>query len=107
MDSTGVTSGVAKAQASLSSLGTGAVKALSPIGLGATAAGAAIGAFAVASVNAAADFDQAFTRISAISNASAKDVEAWRGQVMSLVGETAQAPTELADALFFLSSAGL
>src|SRR5687768_11176187 len=53
------------------------------------------------------DFDKAFTKISAISNASAADIEAWKEQVLSLAGETAQAPEELADALFFLASAGL
>jgi TP901 family phage tail tape measure protein len=64
---------------------------------------------AVAGVTAklAYDFDAAFTRIGALSNASEKDIESWKGQVMSLSGETAQAPQELADALFFLSSAGL
>lgn len=55
----------------------------------------------------ALDFEGAFTRIAAISNASAKDIAAWKTQVLSLAGETAQAPQELADALFFLSSAGL
>ena len=107
MDTTGVTAGAAKAQGSLASLGAGAVKTLSPIGLGATAAGVAIGAMAVAGVKAALDFDSAFTRIGAISNASAKDIEKWKVQVMDLAGETAKAPKELADALFFLSSAGL
>jgi TP901 family phage tail tape measure protein len=107
MDTTGVTAGAAKAEGSLASLGTGATKALSPVGLGALAAGAAIGVFAAKSIGAATDFDQAFTRIGAISNASAKDIESWKGQVLDLAGATAKAPKELADALFFLSSAGL
>jgi len=107
MDTTGVTAGAAKAQTSLASLGTGAVKSLSPIGVGALAAGAGIAVMAAKSVGAAMDFDAAFTRIGAISNASAKDIESWKGQVLSLAGETAKAPLELADALFFLSSAGL
>jgi TP901 family phage tail tape measure protein len=70
-------------------------------------AGAAVAAFAAASVKAARDYDVAFTKIAAISNASAEDIAQWRDQVITLAGETAQAPTELADALYFLSSAGL
>lgn len=67
----------------------------------------AIGAFVGAAVKAAVDYDRAFTRISAISNASADDIEAWRDEVLKLSGETAEAPRELAEALFFLASAGL
>jgi len=107
MDTTGVTAGAAKAQTSLATLGTGAVKSLSPIGVGALAAGAGIAVMAAKSIGAAMDFDTAFQRIGAISNASAKDIESWKGEVLSLAGETAKAPKELADALFFLSSAGL
>lgn len=55
----------------------------------------------------ALDFEDAFTRIAALSNASAQDIREWREEVLALAGETAQAPQELADALFFLSSAGL
>lgn len=55
----------------------------------------------------ALDYEDAFTKIAAISNASAQDIEKWKDQVLDLAGKTAQAPKELADALFFLSSAGL
>lgn len=55
----------------------------------------------------AVDYETAFTRIGAVSNASATDIEKWRGQVQELAGETARAPRELADALYFLASAGL
>ncbi len=55
----------------------------------------------------ALDYDDAFTKIAAVSNASADDVEKWKGQVLDLAGETAKAPKELADALYFLASAGL
>jgi len=72
------------------------------------AAGAvALTAFAAQSVRAAADYETAFNRIDAISNASAEDIARWKEQVLDLAGRTAQAPQELADALFFLSSAGL
>lgn len=67
----------------------------------------ALAAVGVASIKAAADFDQAMTRVAALSNTSASAVEGMRAEVLALSGETAQAPTELADALFFLASAGL
>ena len=68
-------------------------------GLGIIVAGAA--------TKMAYDFDKAFTRIAAISNASTQDIEQWRSEVLDMAGATAQAPQELADALFFLASAGL
>jgi TP901 family phage tail tape measure protein len=92
--------GLSKAQAQTSGFGSAALGA----------AKVATGAFVLAgaaSLKFGYDFDQAFQRISAISNASAKDIEAWKKQVLALSGETAQAPKELADALFFLASAGL
>jgi len=55
----------------------------------------------------ALDYNDAFTKIAAVSNASAGQVSKWKDEVLSLAGETAKAPKELADALFFLASAGL
>lgn len=60
-----------------------------------------------ASVKLATDFETAFTRIDAVSNSSQKQLSQWRGQVLKLSGKTARAPQELADALYFLASAGL
>ena len=71
------------------------------------AAGAAIAGVGAIAVGMALDFEESFTRISALSNSSAEDIERWKGEVLDLAGETARAPKELADALFFLSSAGL
>jgi TP901 family phage tail tape measure protein len=71
---------------------------------------AVVGALALgaaAAVKTALEFEESFTRISAISNSSAADVVRWKGEVLDLSRETARAPKELADALFFLSSAGL
>jgi TP901 family phage tail tape measure protein len=68
---------------------------------------AAIGVIGAASIKAAIDFDRSFTRIAAISNTSASAIDEMKESTLALAGETAQAPTELADALFFLSSAGL
>jgi TP901 family phage tail tape measure protein len=70
-------------------------------------AGAAVLAVGAIATKMALDYDNAFTKIAAVSNASASDIEKWKKQVLELAGETAQAPKELADALFFLASAGL
>lgn len=68
---------------------------------------APIVAAGTAATKLALDYDTAFTRIAAISNASARSIAKWRRQVLELAGQTARSPRELADALFFLASAGL
>lgn len=64
------------------------------------AAGAAALKFAV-------DFDTSMSRIQGLVGLSASEVEAMRGSVLELAGETTRAPQELADALYFITSAGL
>lgn len=64
----------------------------------------AVGAAAVKSFN---DFDQSFAQIEGLVGASAEDLKLMRDAATDLAGETAKAPGELADALFFLQSAGL
>jgi TP901 family phage tail tape measure protein len=88
------------AQTSAKTAGS-AFAGLGPVIVGAAAVGA------VAATKLAIDYENAFTRISAISNSSAADIARWKGEVLELSGATAQAPQELAEALFFLSSAGL
>src|SRR5262245_3854767 len=60
-----------------------------------------------AAVKLALDYDEAFGKIQAVTDASAKTIGKWREQVLKLSGETARSPTELANALYFLASAGL
>ncbi len=99
---TSATAAGTRASSAFSTMGRTLTNALSsPIGL--LAGGALIGAIGKLTLG----FEDSFTRIAALSNASSADIEQWKGQVLSLAGETAQAPQELADALFFLSSAGL
>lgn len=64
----------------------------------------AIGAKAVQS---AVQFDNAFAKIEALVGVSADEVERMRDRTLELSGETAQAPQDLADAMFFITSAGL
>jgi TP901 family phage tail tape measure protein len=61
----------------------------------------------VAAGKMALDWNTAFAKISALSNASAKDVARWRKEVKELSKATGRSPQELADSLFFLASAGL
>ena len=60
-----------------------------------------------AGVKMAVDFDSSMTRIQSLVGLSASEVDGMRDSVMSLSGDTATAPKELADALFFATSAGL
>lgn len=61
----------------------------------------------VAGAKMAIDFEKNMTKINTLVGISAKEVNEFSKDVMKLGGETAQAPAELADGLFFLTSAGL
>ncbi len=60
-----------------------------------------------AALKLSADFETSLTKVQTLVGLSAKDVQGFRADVLSLAGETAQAPKALADALFFVTSAGL
>ena len=75
---------------------------MGPVGIG-TAAVLAGGAI----VKLGLDYEESFAKIGAITNASQQQVGQWKDQVLTLSGETAQAPKDLADGLYFLASAGL
>jgi len=93
----GLGSAISKVGSTVSRVGVGLSRAVTlPLAL----AGAA-------SVKLAVDYDAAFTRIDAITGASAKQIERWREQVLSLSGKTAQAPVDVANALYIAASAGL
>lgn len=93
----------------------GAQNALTRVGAGLSRVGSTLTrnlslpllAVAGVSTKMAVDFETAFTRIAAVSNTSAKSIKEWRGEVQELAGRTARDPIELANALYFLASAGL
>lgn len=60
-----------------------------------------------AALKMSADFDSAFARMQGLAGVEAKDVDRLKQSVLDLAGETAQAPQDLADALYQASSAGL
>jgi TP901 family phage tail tape measure protein len=64
-------------------------------------------AIGVAGAKMAIDFQKNMTKINTLVGISASEVNKMQGEVMKLSGATAQAPADLADGLFFLTSAGL
>jgi TP901 family phage tail tape measure protein len=64
-------------------------------------------AVGVAGAKMAIDFEKNMTKINTLVGISGKEVNAMGAEVMKLSGATAQAPADLADGLFFLTSAGL
>ena len=60
-----------------------------------------------AAVKMSSDFEASMSKITGLVGVAKSEVDAMKGSVLSLSGATAQAPTELADALFFVTSAGI
>lgn len=65
---------------------------------------AAVGAGAV---KMATDFEKSLSKVEGLVGITGDEVAGMRGEVLKLAGETSRAPQELADALFFVTSAGL
>lgn len=60
----------------------------------------------VAAVKLASDFDQTFKKMTALAGVTTQQVDGLKSSVEALAGETGRGPQELADALYFASSAG-
>lgn len=60
-----------------------------------------------ASVKMALDFDQSFAKITALAGNLGVSLDKAKKHVLDLAGQTAQSPQALADALYFVASAGL
>ncbi len=58
-------------------------------------------------IGLARDFETAMAKIEGLAGHSSEQVAAWAGQIKRLAPEVGQSPTALADALYYLSSAGL
>ncbi len=79
---------------------TAARAASGPLALGMIAVGGA-------AIKAATDFDDSMTKIESLVGIAGDEVDAMKDSVKALAGSTAQAPAKLADAMFFIQSAGL
>ncbi len=55
----------------------------------------------------ASDFESSMTKIQSLVGLSADEVKGFEKDVLSLAGQTAQAPKDLAEAMFFVTSAGI
>lgn len=80
--------------------GAAAKAASGPLTMGLLAVGGA-------AVKAATDFDDSMTKIESLVGIAGAEVDAMKESVRDLSGRTAQAPAQLADAMFFIQSAGL
>ena len=64
-----------------------------------------IALFGAASIKLASDFEASMTKIQTLVGLPAAQVDKLKESVKDLAGETAQAPQELAERLYFLTSA--
>ena len=64
-------------------------------------------AVGVAGAKMAIDFEKSMTKINTLVGISGKEVGEFSKEIMALSGKVAQAPADLAEGLFFLTSAGL
>lgn len=64
-------------------------------------------AVGAAAVKMSLDFDSAFQQMHQLAGVSASEIDGMKESVLGLAGETGKAPTELAEALYFLRSSGL
>ena len=59
-----------------------------------------------AAIHLAEDFNGSMSKIVGLVGVSRKQVEAWKGDILTLATQLPQSPKELADALYFVTSAG-
>ncbi len=64
-------------------------------------------AVGAAAVKMSLDFDKSFQQMHQLAGVSAGEIDGLKESVLGLAGETGKAPTELAEALYFLRSSGL
>lgn len=95
---------VQKASAKLSAFGKSAQAAGRQMSMKMTLPMVAAGG---AAFKMASDFESSMTKIQSLVGRSAAEVEDLTKSVLSLSGKTARAPQELADAMFFITSAGI
>ena len=88
----------------LDSLGKSATKMGRQMSMKVTLPMATAGA---AAFKMASDFESSMTKIQSLVGLSSDAVEGFEKDVLRLAGETARAPKELADAMFFVTSAGI
>lgn len=96
--------GFQEAETSLSKFSQAATRAGKNLTMKVTAPLIGLG---VGAAKAASDFEFSMTQIETLVGRTAEEVDSLKGSVLKLSGETGRAPKELADAMFFITSAGL
>ena len=90
--------------AGFTKFGASATKAGKKMTMGLTAPIVGLG---IASFKMASDFEASMTKIQSLVGKSEAEVKSLTTSVMGLAGTTARAPQELAEAMFFITSAGI
>ena len=122
LDSTQFTAGMNSAQAQMKMADAAMKKATMSMQASLTAVGAQmqttgkmmtrymtlpIMAIGVASLKMYKDFETAMAKVEGLVGVAGDQVEAWKSAVLDMSGLLGRGPTELADALFYVTSAGL
>lgn len=104
LNSTQLRAGLASAQASMKRAG----KRMQAVGQQMTTMiSLPLAAAGIASAKLASDFEANFSKIEGLVGIAGEKVNAMKSEVLALSGPTSRAPNELAEALFFVTSAGL
>ncbi len=104
LNTAGLTTGLAKAQASMRAAGKRMQSMSKAMSRAISLPLALIGGMAI---KMAVDFEKSFSKIEGLVGIAANKVQAFKKDVLALAGPMAQAPGKLADAMFFITSAGL
>ncbi len=103
-DASKLTKSLAKAETGLKKFSKNAKAAGKKLTMSVTMPMLAVGG---AALKSAVDFEASMTQIESLVGLSAEAVAGFTEDVKGLSGQTARAPKELADAMFFITSAGL
>ena len=103
-DNKGVTKGIATAKSQVKSLGKATARAGKSLSRNLTLPLVGVG---VAAGKMAVDFESSLSQIEGLVGVSRKQVDAWREDIIALGPAVGKGPQELAEGMFFVTSAGL
>lgn len=104
LDISQLTRGLARAEQRMQQAGRSMQRAGRMMSLYITAPLAAIG---VGAFRAGKDFESSMSKIVGLVGVASDQVEAWKDELLKLAPALGKSPTELADAMFFVTSSGL
>jgi TP901 family phage tail tape measure protein len=104
LDTTKLNMGVAKAKASMASMGSSSGALVSSLKSAAVGVGLVGGVIAAASVKMAADFDTSIRKAGSVAEATDAQMKTWGKSVLDMSKKFPQSATEIADALYWIKS---